>query len=581
MFSLRSLVSLLRSQGSLVDIFAPVDPSLEIAEIHRRVLASGGPALLFHHVIGSSFPVLTNLFGTQARVDTLFAAAPGDLIAQVVELASSPPSLSSLWKKKNILRRGLSLGLRNRWFRRLPLHKASSVNLNQLPLLTSWPEDGGAFLTLPLVYTESPNTGIPNLGMYRMQRFDQRTFGLHFQIQKGGAGHFYEAEQLGQDLPVTVFLSGNPFLILSAIAPLPENVPELLFCSFLQGKKLSCKYDTDSHHPLLFDAEFIFTGKALAGKRRMEGPFGDHFGYYSLQHPFPEFTCNQIYHKKHAIYPATVVGKPFQEDFYIGNKLQEYLSPLFPMVMPGIRSLKSYGEAGFHALTAAVVKERYWKESLATALRILGEGQLSLTKFLFVTDQPVDLSSFSSCLETILARCLPKRDLLIFSDTANDTLDYSGPALNKGSKAIFLGTGEPIRDLPQTYRGNALPYITDIGVFCPGCLVAETENPQKAIEMLLHYPNIASWPFIVLTDSLSEMLSSLKDFLWRTFTHTAPATDLYCNYSSVQSHKLHYQVPIILDAVIKPTYPKEVEVDERTAALVSKRWKEYGIPLHS
>ncbi|BAE81325.1 oxidoreductase [Chlamydia felis Fe/C-56] len=574
MSSLRRLVSLLRSQNDLVDVFAPVDPYLELPEIHRRVIEGHGPALLFHNVHGASFSVLTNLFGTQKRVDQIFSSVPEDLIPQVIHLLASPPKLSQLWRNRSLLFRGLSLGLRKARFSKLPHKKMPLVDLHRLPMLTSWPEDGGAFLTLPLVYTESPNSKIPNLGMYRMQRFDRETLGLHFQIQKGGGMHFYEAEQKKQNLPVTVLLSGNPFLILSAIAPLPENISELLFCTFLQGSKLLYKQDPDTTHPLLYDSEFILTGEGICGERRAEGPFGDHFGYYSLQHDFPIFKCRKIYHRKNAIYPATIVGKPYQEDFYLGNKLQEYLSPLFPMVMPGVKQLKSYGEAGFHALTAAVVKERYWKESLASSLRILGEGQLSLTKFLIVTDHHVDLENFPALLQVLLSRMVPERDLVIFSETSNDTLDYTGPRLNKGSKAIFMGIGPEIRDLPHKYQGRSIHEVTNIGSFCPGCLVLETSHHVN-INALLNNRDLHSWPFIVLTENLQETLASSKDFLWRTFTRAAPATDLHVRFNKVSNHRPDYSFPIILNSLMKPHYPKEVRADEETIQKVSSRWNEY------
>ncbi|CCP62118.1 menaquinone biosynthesis decarboxylase [Chlamydia trachomatis] len=577
MFSLRSLVDYLRSQHELIDIHVSVDPHLEIAEIHRRVVEREGPALLFHQVKGSPFPVLTNLFGTRRRVDLLFPDLSSDLFEQIIHLLSSPPSFSSLWKHRSLFKRGISaLGMRKRHLRPSPFLYQDAPNLSQLPMLTSWPEDGGPFLTLPLVYTQSPENGVPNLGMYRMQRFDKETLGLHFQIQKGGGAHFFEAEQKKQNLPVTVFLSGNPFLILSAIAPLPENVPELLFCSFLQNKKLSfVEKHPQSGHPLLCDSEFILTGEAVAGERRPEGPFGDHFGYYSLTHDFPIFKCNCLYHKKDAIYPATVVGKPFQEDFFLGNKLQELLSPLFPLIMPGVQDLKSYGEAGFHALAAAIVKERYWKEALRSALRILGEGQLSLTKFLWITDQSVDLENFSSLLECVLERMNFDRDLLILSETANDTLDYTGSGFNKGSKGIFLGVGAPIRSLPRRYRGPSLPGISQIGVFCRGCLVLETSLQQLDIPALLKDPHLADWPLVILVEDLSSALSSTKEFIWRIFTRSSPATDLHIPVSQITNHKVSYTPPMILNALMKPPYPKEVEADEATQNLVSSRWHSY------
>ncbi|ANH79072.1 menaquinone biosynthesis decarboxylase [Candidatus Chlamydia sanziniae] len=572
---LRRQVSFLRMQNQLIDVFAPVDPYLELAEIHRRVIENQGPALLFHNVLGSSFPVLTNFFGTQQRLDLLFSRAPDDLITKIAHVLSSKPSISTFWRSRNLLRRCLSLGLRKAYGRHFPFISMPSVNLYNLPITTSWPEDGGAFLTLPLVYTESPSLTTPNLGMYRMQRFGHDTLGLHFQIQKGGGMHLYEAEQNKKNLPVTVFLSGNPFLILSAIAPLPENISEFLLCTFLQSSKLVYKKVADHPHPLLYDAEFILIGEAIGGKRRPEGPFGDHFGYYSLQHDFPEFKCKKIYHRKDAIYPATVVGKPYQEDFYIGNKLQSYFAPLFPLIMPGVRTLKSYGEAGFHTLTAAVVKERYWRESLAIALRILGEGQLSLTKFLMLTDKHIHLEKFSEVLEAILERMLPNRDLIVFSETANDTLDYTGPALNKGSKAILMGIGSPQRSLPHKYRGPHLPGITNLAPFCRGCLVLETSKEDLNIEKLLSHPYLQEWPLIVITNNLKNTLDSEKNFLWHTFTRCAPATDLYARYHNVTMHRPGYSFPFIINALMKTSYPKEVAADEKTIQKVSQRWYEY------
>src|SRR5690606_26569928 len=214
-------------------------------------------------------------------------------------------------------------------------------------------------MTLPLVYTESPEDGKPNLGMYRIQRYDDRHTGLHCQIGKGGGFHYQEAEERGEALPVTIFAGGPPALILSAIAPLPEGVPELLLASLLLGKRLPYKRVPGWPHPIIAECEFAFAGHALPKKRKMEGPFGDHYGYYSLKHPYPVFRCKKVYRRKDAIWPATVVGKPRQEDFYIGDYLQELLSPIFPIVMPTVRDLWSYGETGFHSLAAAVVKDRY------------------------------------------------------------------------------------------------------------------------------------------------------------------------------------------------------------------------------
>ena len=254
------------------------------------------------------------------------------------------------------------------------------VQLGALPAMTTWPDDGGPFITLPLVFTEHPDGRGHNLGMYRLQIHDARTTGMHWQIGKGGGFHYDVAEQRAKPLPVTVFLGGPPALMLSAVAPLPENVPELLLASLIAGERLT-RIEGDWPHPLVAAAEFALIGEVTPHERRPEGPFGDHYGYYSLCHDYPVFHVATVARRRDAIFPATVVGKPRQEDFFIGDLLQELLSPLFPLVMPAVEKLWSYGETGYHSLSAAVVKQRYAREAMSSAFRILGEGQLSLTKF--------------------------------------------------------------------------------------------------------------------------------------------------------------------------------------------------------
>ena len=353
------------------------------------------------------------------------------------------------------------------------------MRLDALPVITSWPEDGGPFITLPLVYTTHPTKHGHNLGMYRMQVHDHRSTGMHWQIGKGGGYHYAVAEALGQPLPATVMLGGPPALILSAIAPLPENVPELLLASLLAGQRLRQVRGAGAH-PIVADAEFALIGEVQPGVRRPEGPFGDHYGYYSLQHDYPVFTVKEIAHRADAIYPATVVGKPRQEDFFIGDLLQELLSPLFPVVMPAVETLWSYGETGYHSLAAAIVKQRYAREAMASAFRILGEGQLSLTKFLLVTDRAVDVRNFKATLEHILARTRVETDLYVFSNLSMDTLDYTGPEVNKGSKGVWMGLGDPVRDLPREFAAGAVPVgVADVRVYCGGCLVVQAPPYQE------------------------------------------------------------------------------------------------------
>jgi UbiD family decarboxylase len=450
--------------------------------------------------------------------------------------------------------------------------------LEQIPLLQLWHEDGGHFVTLPLVYTESPTSGKHNLGMYRIQRYDGRTTGIHWQIHKGGGFHYHEAENLGKPLPVTIFLGGPPALILSAIAPLPEDVPELMLASLLAGQKLkTTKNPLENGHRLIAEAEFAICGSVAPNLRRPEGPFGDHYGYYSLVHDYPVFEAEAVFHRKDAIYPATVVGKPRQEDFFIGDYLQELLSPLFPLVMPAVKDLWSYGETGFHSLAAAVVKERYAREALGAGFRILGEGQLSLTKFLMLTDRPQDLRDFKALFEHILARVNWESDFFIFDRTAFDTLDYASGKINHGSKAMLVGVGEPVRELKREFIG-ALPVgIKRARVFCGGCLVLEAteyEKDKTLPERIAKINNFNDFQVVVLHDRI-EYADSTDKFLWATWTRFNPSTDIYSKDLTIKHNHISYHAPIVIDARMKSWYPKEVEPREDIVKLVDRRWREY------
>jgi UbiD family decarboxylase len=578
--NLRSFLDLLRRENDLTTVEVEVDPYLELAEIHRRVIDEHGPALLFKRVKGSPFPVVTNLFGTARRIDLAFGPKPEQFVKQVVEVAESllPPNRSELWKHRSLIRDFLKLGTRNVARGSVTEALERPPRLDQLPVLTTWQEDGGPFITLPLVYTEHPLTKKHNLGIYRMQIYDEASAGLHWQIQKGGGFHYAEAERLNQSLPVTIFLGGPPALIVSAIAPLPEDVPELVLASLLSGEKLRmAKNPLGAAHRLVAEAEFALLGHARPHERRPEGPFGDHYGYYSLQHDYPVFHCEAIAHRRDAIYPATVVGKPKQEDFFIGDYLQSLLSPIFPVVMPSVRDLWTYGETGFHSLAAAVVRERYTREALVAGFRILGEGQLALTKFLILTDAMIDLRNFRGVLEHVLARVRWERDFFIFSNTSMDTLDYTSGRVNEGSKAIVMGLGEAVRELPREFRGELPRDTTRAEVFCPGCLVVQGQpysDDKGQAARLAKEPMMADWPLVVLHDD-ARVAESPNDFLWSVWTRFEPAGDIYAAETNVVRHHLAYKPPMVIDARKKPTLPDELIVRDDIKQLVDRRWREY------
>lgn len=608
---LREQIERIERNDELCVINAEVDAHLEIAEIHRRVIAEKGPALLFTNVKGSQFPVVTNLYGTEKRTLLSFGTELPSILDRLVTLLHNPPTLPSIaqtvWKNKDLASRFLSLGRRFKSSRksRICENQIDPVDLEKLPIITSWPEDGGAFITLPLVLTRYPKQ-LPqsggkgeNLGMYRIQRFNKNETGLHFQIQKGGGFHLHEAHKNELPLDVAIFVGGSPALTLSAIAPLPENISEVLLCSFLQAAPvLSTKTDT---LPLFESAEFALLGKSPPRVLREEGPFGDHYGFYSLKHPFPLFQCQKLYHRNKAIWPATVVGKYPQEDFYLGNILQEMLSPLIPLAMPGVEKLHSYGESGFHALAGAVVKERYSRELQKHALRILGEGQLSLTKTLLITDAAVDPKNFLEIFTAVLERIHFGKDLTILAKLSLDTLDYTGPKLNHGSRAILAGSGAPIRRLRSQLP--SLPrFISDAMVFTPGCALLtlnkelascfDREVLKEPLAMISasmmeidkkdpqprsphpRNPQPAEFPICVIVDDLSAG-KSVEEFLWAVFMRFDPAQDIFFASSSIAHHHICYQGSLVIDARQKPSYPDVLECDPKTKELVDRRWKEY------
>lgn len=582
MNNLRTFLDVLRREREIVEIDVPVSTDLEIAEIHRRVVASGGPALLFRQVDGSDFPCVTNLFGTPKRVDLAFGRRPGAFIDQLVGLAQQLPSLSprGLWGHRGLAREALRVGMKR--VSRGPLaSRQNPVDLERLPLLKTWPEDGGHFVTLPLVYTEHPETGHHNLGMYRIQRYNANTTGVHWQIQKGGGFHYHVAESRDQPLPLTIFVGGPPALILAAIGPLPEDMPELILASLLQGERLRRTSSLSDHpHPLIAEAEFAIQGYVPPHTRRPEGPFGDHYGYYSLEHDYPVLEVEEVFHRPDAIFPATVVGKPPQEDLYLGDYIQKLMAPLSRLVMPSIHSIWSYGETGYHSLSSIVVRERYPREAMKFAFRILGEdgGQLTLTKFLIVYDEPaLAQDDIRQVLEYVLARCHFETDLFLLANLAMDSLDYAGPAINEGSKGILLGVGEPVRELPHEFRGELPAGASQVQPYCAGVLTVSGPTYSEDAEFgqrLAADGQIGSWPLVFLVDD-TWIVERQVTFLWSTFTRFEPAADVYAARSRLHRHHEVLEGPIVFDCRSKPGYPDELVADHDTVKKVSRRWSEY------
>ena len=574
---LPTFLELLGKESELHVVTEEVDPHLEIAEIHRRVIERQGPALLFTKVKGSRFPVVTNLFGTGRRLEPAFGRRPARFVQGMVEMAQdmAPPGPRRLWAMRGLLPQAMKIGTKR--VKKAPVleQRFTPPRLTDLPMLTSWHTDGGAFVTLPLVYTEHPDGRGHNLGMYRIHRYDDQTTGVHWQIHKGGGYHYHEAEKKNQALPMTLYIGGPPALIMAAIAPLPENIPELLLASLLLGKKLPLVDSPTGHHPLIATAEFAVQGFVPPRKRRPEGPFGDHYGYNSLCHQYPVFEARHLYCRRRAVYPATVVGRPRQEDYYIGDFLQDLLSPLFPLVMSGVKQLKTFGDTGFHCLAAARVANRYPREAFASGLRILGEGQLSLTKFLILTDGDIDIEDFPRLWTHVLERIDWQTDLFVFANVSQDTLDYTGPSVNKGSKAMMMGLGKaPVRRLPREFSGELPPGAARPNAYLPGTLVVQGEPYQGNEDLpsrLAAEPSLAEWPAIVLVDDVAEACSGLKEFLWTFFTRFEPAADIHGAGTETRRFHVGLRPPVVFDCRMKPWYTHVLEVDPATKALVDEK----------
>jgi 4-hydroxy-3-polyprenylbenzoate decarboxylase len=602
--STRACVDALERQGHLVRIEGEVDPDLEMAEIHRRVFRAGGPALYFARVRGCSFPMASNLFGTIERARLIFADTLKG-VRRLVELRVDP---AVLWKRP-LRYAGVPLTLLRTRPRKVadgPVF-ARHTTVSELPQLKSWPGDGGAFVTLPQVYTEHPERPgyrSSNLGMYRVQlsggTYERNAeVGLHYQLHRGIGIHHAAALARGQSLHVNVMVGGPPAMTIAAMMPLPEGIPELAFAGALGGRRVRLAQRDDWPLPICSDADFCLLGEVHPGELKPEGPFGDHLGYYSLRHDFPVLRVRRIYHRSDAVWPFTVVGRPPQEDSIFGQLVHELTGPLIPEVLPGVRAVHAVDAAGVHPLLLAIGSERYVpfaetsepQELLTQANALLGQGQLSLAKYLFIVNQGDDadlrIADIPAFFRHLLERVDWQRDLHFYTRTTIDTLDYSGSALHRGSKVVVAAVGKPRRLLPITIpAGLSLPAgFSQARVVLPGVLAvlapAHVVGPDGAAADLQSFcaaytavDPICAFPLIVLVDDSEFCARNLDNFLWVTFTRSNPAVDI-AGIAATTVHK-HWGCSgsVVLDARQKrqhaPALVEDPVVTARVDALFAK-----------
>jgi UbiD family decarboxylase len=574
---LQQFVQHLQQTGQLKRIRAEVDPELEVTEISQRVLREHGPALLFERPKGSSTPLLMNLFGTMERVRAALGREPAEIGHELVEAAQrvNPPSLKGIWETRSVIRRALSS--RPSTVRSARCQEVvEDPDLLSLPVLKCWPGDAGRFITYGMVLTHHPRTDRRNLGLYRLQVFGKGSTGMHWQSMKGGRGHYWEAEQENRDLEVAVVIGADPILMMAAILPLPEDVDEIGFAGFLRGKGVPMVRGKTIHAMVPANAEIVLEGVVPAGERRLEGPFGDHFGHYSEAAEFPVFHVRKVTRRKNAIYAATVVGKPPQEDKFLGIAAGEMIGPLIKLINPNIVGTCAYVGAGFHNLLVVSLKERHPKEVLKTAMSLLGTGQLSLTKVMILVRAEVDPSDFRAVLREMWKRFDPEDHMWLLPFAPLDTLDFTSFKMHVGSKLVIDAAGEEVAKTPPPSSIDPRQYdarIRDYRLLDGGFLVIVVrENPRDIVSKLVHAPLGVRFVVAVSED---VRLDDDENLQWGIFTRFDPARDMFFTEQSFAGARPVYRGIVGIDATWKPGYPEPLVMDESIVKLVDRRWSEY------
>jgi 4-hydroxybenzoate decarboxylase subunit C len=577
----------LESVGELHRVTIEVDPHLEVTEIASRAIREKKPALLFEKVKGSSYPLVINALASDRRCELALGKHPGEFGEELIRFFGDlfPPRPSTVWKHRHLAKRFLHAPPRQ-VSTGMAQEVVEAPDLDALPVLTCWPEDGGRFLTLPQVITYDPRHGKRNIGMYRMQVYDKQTTGMHWQIQKGGGFHYYEAEKLGRPFELAVALGTDPALLMATIAALPENIDEAMFAGFLRGRRTEFVRGKSISIQVPANAEFILEGVVPLHERKWEGPFGDHFGHYSHAADFPVFRVTAMTHRKNPIYPATVVGIPPMEDKFMGDATQEILGPLVKLIHAEITDMWAYYEAGFHNLLVVAVDQRYAKESMKTALGLMGMSQLSLTKCIVLVSEGVNVRSFDAVMKEVRDNFDPHFDFVMIPRVPLDTLDFTSFTMNLGSRMIVDATEKPRRAAPSHVlkegikggfeRLNSVdPRITDLRfVHDTLLLVKVTGGGMEVLKKLVGH-ELLKGVKIVAAVSEDVRLDDRENYIWGVFTRFDCERDLVFSEQRLVGISPIYKGVMGIDATWKPGYPKPLAMTESIKGLVDKRWDAY------
>lgn len=602
--ALGEFLQYLESIGELHRIKTEIDPELESTEIAIRALKQNKPALFFETPKGSKYPLAMNILASERRIELALGIHPQELGEKLIGFMERviPPKLDFLLEQKSVVKRIISSRPKivNKGFSQEIIDKP---NLTQFPIQKCWPDDGGRFFTLGQVMTYDPITRKRNVGIYRMQMFDDSSTGMHWQIQKGGGFHYFQAQKFGKEFELAVVLGSDPALLLASVAALPEGIDEVMFAGFLRGARIPMARGKTISIDVPANAEFILEGKVPLTESKLEGPFGDHFGHYSAASEFPVFRLNAITYRRNPVYPGTVVGRPPMEDKFLGDATQQILGPLIRLMHPEIKSLWAYYEAGFHNLLVVEIEERYKKEAAKTAMSLMGEGQLSLTKCIVTVSAGVNPKDWNAVLREIRENFDPHYDFIMIPKVPLDTLDFTSYKMNLGSKMVIDGcmkrramSGElrdfNLKDLRSMLIAQDIR-ILDINLVENTLLIIKVESkiassitpaihqsivhiPQHSIgkavlQKLLSQPLPSSIKIITVVSEDVDIRDK-ESYIWGIFTRFDCERDVIFTEQKLVGISPVYSGVMGIDATWKQGYQKPLVMDEGIVKLVDEKW---------
>lgn len=561
--SLNECISDLNSVNELKKIKEEINPELEMASIHLEEFTSGGKAILFENIKNCNYRAVSNIFGSSSRSRYIFRDSL-KIVKDLIAIKTNP-----IGALKNFPR--TIFALLNGIYalpKKVRFQGFEEITINDLPQIKCWKDDGGSFITLPQVYSEDiDNPGIlnSNLGMYRIQLTGNdyilnKEIGMHYQLHRGIGVHQKNANIKGKPLKVSIFVGGPPAHTFAAVMPLPEGMSEISFAGVLGKKRF--RYSKKEGYTISADADFVICGELHPNELKPEGPFGDHLGYYSLKHDFPFLRVHKVYAKKNGIWPFTVVGRPPQEDSQFGSLIHDITDNVIEKEIPGLKSVNAVDESGVHPLLLAVGSERYTpynpvkqpQEILTIANHILGTGQMSLAKYLFICDDEtiVDVNDEKAYFTHFLERVDWKRDLHFQTKTTIDTLDYSGDDLNKGSKLVLAAAGDVKRKLIKDISYLSFSKnILNARIVSPGNLIVEGNGSIEDLVISLESHSLEGIALITIVDDAIFTAEDFSNWLWVTFTRSNPANDMHGLNSQIINKHFSCTIPVI-DARIKP-----------------------------